>query len=311
MKERRLYGLLAFETLILLPLIFSQGPFPVSLPSVLAFPLDRLAWLMKALAQGGRAGNGLVVMAWLGLSSLPMIYGLNKPQMPWSEKAALVFLSLALVLGLYGMANPYAFLQAGPLLDEQYLTVIRAIFASGIWSALVLFTVLKLVTLFKAGDTGQLLTYLACVMYALCMILVALLIFPLTDLLSKLRPEDSLLQNAFYIIDYFCSVMANLLTLNIIFAILNLIRAFEAQDDQVLLILAEDLSEKSVFALVGSALIPALFNFLQILGMAKLTDVSTSLQVPLANMLFVLIALLFSRLILENKRLKDENELFI
>ena len=67
----------------------------------------------------------------------------------------------------------------------------------------------------------------------------------------------------------------------------------------------------SCAALACTAVATALVQVLQVCLLPSLTDVTALAQIPLLNIFFVLVILLLSRLLIENKQLKDDNSLFI
>ena len=55
----------------------------------------------------------------------------------------------------------------------------------------------------------------------------------------------------------------------------------------------------------------AAFNILQLLFMQTLRNINSLIQIPLVSLVFVLGALIFSRMVFSNKALKDENDSII
>ena len=55
----------------------------------------------------------------------------------------------------------------------------------------------------------------------------------------------------------------------------------------------------------------ALLYIAQILLLPQLSNVSTEVRLPITDLFFVLVILLLSRLLIENKQLRDDNSLFI
>lgn len=53
------------------------------------------------------------------------------------------------------------------------------------------------------------------------------------------------------------------------------------------------------------------FNVLQVLFLDSLSHVVTTMQIPVFSIAFTLFALLFTRIIVENRKLRDDNEIFI
>ena len=63
--------------------------------------------------------------------------------------------------------------------------------------------------------------------------------------------------------------------------------------------------------LIATAALSAGFNVLQVLFLDSLSHVVTTMQIPVFSIAFTLFALLFTRIVVENRDLRDDNELFI
>lgn len=64
-------------------------------------------------------------------------------------------------------------------------------------------------------------------------------------------------------------------------------------------------------ALAATVLANITFNILQLLFARKLMVINNSVQIPYLSIVFMLAALLLARFIAEDKKLKDENNMFI
>jgi hypothetical protein len=74
---------------------------------------------------------------------------------------------------------------------------------------------------------------------------------------------------------------------------------------------AGQISKLCAVALVAMVLANIGFNLLQLLFAKSLVVINSSVQIPVFSITFVLAALLFTRLVTENKQLKDDNDMFI
>lgn len=64
-------------------------------------------------------------------------------------------------------------------------------------------------------------------------------------------------------------------------------------------------------ALVVTTASPAVVNAAQLLFLPRLSQADTAVRFSLISIVFTLILLLLSRLLVENKRLREDNDLFI
>ena len=74
---------------------------------------------------------------------------------------------------------------------------------------------------------------------------------------------------------------------------------------------AERLTGMCCSTLIATAALSAGFNVLQVLFLDSLSHVVTTMQIPVFSIAFTLFALLFTRIVVENRDLRDDNELFI
>ena len=74
---------------------------------------------------------------------------------------------------------------------------------------------------------------------------------------------------------------------------------------------SEQLSRMCCVALGVTTALTAVFNVLQVVLMRSLTNVATQVEVPVVNIVFLAFVLLLSRLLVENKELREDNSLFI
>lgn len=311
MKHKKLYLVLGAEAVVIIALMFFKESFPAFFSSVLTFPFEQIALMLKYLSQTGRFGNAISVMLWSALSIIPAVYAINSKKVSSSERISLFIVSLALFIALAGMANPLNLARANLFLGAKHIKLFNAVLAASVRSSLLLFIVIRLLHLFKAGNTKQLLSYLKTLSYALCIVIVAAALLPVSDLMSNIVAEGTVVQYIFHVLKYSVKVIPYIMNIVVVIAVLNLIGAFEKEDTDRIIADAEGLSKKSAIALIVSTCVHPVYNLLQIVFMSKLKDVDTSVEVPLFSIFFVLLVLLFSRLIIENKRLKDENDLFV
>ena len=74
---------------------------------------------------------------------------------------------------------------------------------------------------------------------------------------------------------------------------------------------AGQMSRVCAAALVTTVLANIGFNLLQLIFAKSLAVINSSVQIPVFSITFVLAALLLTRLVTENKQLKDDNDMFI
>lgn len=314
MKRKTLITILICETALLSILVLLINRFPELFSSMLAFPFEQIALGLKALSQTGKAGNGLATALWVGISSLPLIPALrckgNKDAV--KEKIALYVLSCILLLSFYGMVNPTLFCPLIPEGENELLAVVKAVFSVSIWSIVVLYIVFRLIRLFRSGDKGHLLGYMRNLLQILCVIFLATAIISLeTDLAAAIASPQKALDRVMNLLRLFAAFVPYALDIAIIFSALDLLEIVATEEQNGIVPAAEKLGKICRMALGIATALTAVLNVFQIALMRWLSNVTAAVSIPITSIVFTCIVLLFSRLLAENKQLRDDNSLFI
>lgn len=312
MRRKTLITVLVCEGALLFILVLLTNRFPGIFSSVMAFPFEQIAIGIKALSQTGRVGNGLAAALWVGIASLPLIpvlrYRQNRAAV--MEKVSLYSLSCFLLLVLYGMINPHVFCSFIPEAGSEYLTVVKAIIGVSAWSVIVLCVVLRIIRMFRLGDKVSLLRYLRMILHILCLVFAAVAVISFGSGLTALDSQKAL-DNIFNIFRAVIVSMPYVFDVAIIISALSLFDIAITEDQSGIVSAAEKLSKICCAVLGITAALSAVFNVLQVIFMRRLTNVATTVEIPIISIMFVGVVLLLSRLLVENKQLRDDNSLFI
>lgn len=314
MKRKKLIIMLVCEAALLFILIMLTNRFPELFSSMFAFPFEQVATGLKGLSQLGRAGNGLATALWVGISLLPSIPALHciQNKAAIKERITLISLSCVLLFALYGMINPQVFCSFIPEAKNEYLTIVKSIMGVSVWSVIVLYVVLRLIRMFQSGDKVSLLKYLHLLLHVLCLLFTAAaVIYFGNGLTSSSGASKKALDNIIHILSLIVVSVPYVLDIAIIISTLDLFDIVMTEDQNGIFNAAERLSKICCIALGITTALTAVFNILQIILMRWLSNVATKVNIPIGSIVFVGIVLLLSRLLVENKRLRDDNSLFI
>ena len=313
MKRKTLVLLLIATAILIGALTLVTKLYPNVLSSVLAFPLEPLVLGLKAVAKTGPAGNGLAVAVIAALVLIPAVIALRmrgNDKIP--EAVSLLALAGIILFAVYGAWNPAAFQNKIVKDAMEDSNALLMVFSLAVWTMFVLFIVLRLIRLFRTGHREQLHRYLRLLLFILCAVIAAgiaaTLVSGVISLVKGLpTPEDA----ALLVAKAIASLAVSLLELIVCFRMLDMLDIVAADEQEKLPEAASRLSRVSCAALAGIALSAALLHIIQILLLPSLTDVKSILDIPLLQIVFVLVILLLSRLLIENKELKDDNSMFI
>ena len=314
MKRKSLIMILIIETVLLTVLVLLTKRLPDMFSSIAAFPFEQAADGLKALSGGGKLGSGLAAAVWIGLSAVPAIVALRTKRAPetlW-ERIALFALSGVLLLTLYGMVNPGLFRSPETAAIPNSEKTIKAVFGVSAWAFIILYLVLRLIRLFRTGEKAQLLRYLRGILGVLCVFFTGIgEISSVKGVFTLTEVPEGILDKGLYVLRLIASLVPYALDILVTVRALDLLDAAGTEDQEGLPEASERLSRIAGLSLGVTVALPALVDLIQILAMKRLTDVSITADLPLTSIFFVVMVLLFSRLLTENKRLRDESSLFI
>jgi len=314
MKQKSLVILLGCESVMLTALAILTNFFPTIFSSIPAFPFEQIAEGLRLLSQIGSIGNGLAIALWVGVSLIPTILALKigRNKETAKERIALFLLSAVMMLALYGMVNPGLFCPT--LLDGQkeFIPVIKATLGITIWSVVVLYVIFRLLRMFIGGDTNKLMQYLKVLLYILCIFFTAIIFTVcISELIVYQKDAQEVLAVVFSVIRFLVLSVPYVFDVVITISAIALLDVALSKEQSGIVESAAKLSQRCCIALGITAASTTVFNILQIVIMRHLPNITVNVDVPIVSIAFTLIVLLVSRLLIENKRLRDDNDLFI
>lgn len=314
MNRKKLLIFLAAEAAVLLALVFAAGNWPEIFSSLFAFPFEQLGAALGALSLRGSFGNGLALAVWGGVSLAPLAFALGHVgdrTRRW-ENLSLAVLSLARLAVLRLMARPGSLAAQVPLLGELGAGVIKGAMGCALYSLLALWLILRLLRLFRGGDTARLLEYMRRLLYVLCGLFAGLIALGSgAELAAALKEVQRPLDYFISVLGFLVSALPYVLDISVTISGVSLLERLQAGDREQAENAADKLSRLCCAALGAGAASAAGFNILQLLLLQKLSHISVNVELPVLSLAFVLGALLLARLIGENRRLRDDNELII
>lgn len=315
MKRYGFRIVLLLEALCCVAFCLFGDAIPNIFTTIIAFPLEQIAYGLRYLSLSGRTGNMVAIILYVILSLIPLLFLLRKKR-HW-EDLFLVLLSAHLFLSLYCMINPGLIGQHMIVtLGEQFE---KTLLGSMFYSFLAAYLILRLIRSFSVADRPQLVWYLHILLCAFCFVLIYAVF---SDGLSGLLYSFEVLRegntgnehllgasHVFLTLRYLIDALPYLLDILIVFAIQSFLRAEQNAEEAILA--ANRLSKLCCTSLVLIVVSTAVYHLAQLLFLKQLHQSSVTVELPLFSLLFILAVLLVTQYIKENKELKDDNDLFI
>ncbi len=322
MKRKVFLGFLIAEAAICVLLVFLKISVESSLPVMMAFPFQQIGAGLRALSLSSGFGNALAIALYALVSVLPIgvLLRIRQKRTLQAEDSLLVFLSAALFYVLYQMINPSNLLNLPG--SSASLAIGKAILGSLLYSLLIGYIMLRVLRLFYAGTLQKLEHYIAVMLGVISagFIIMAFgvslhsLVSSIASLQAGNMGNEQLLglSYVFLGLQYLVNALPHILSTAIVFAALRLLAALQTQRYSTESVqAAQRLSRLCAIALAVTVLTNILFNLLQTLFSKSLMVVNQTVQIPVVSLLFVLVTLLLTRILMESKQLKEENEQFI
>lgn len=316
MKRKLFCVFLGLEALLCAALSVSSVSFSAYFSAAAAFPFEQTAAALRALAQNGRLGSGAAwaMLALIGLALLlPMLRTAKWSERPL-ESILNVLLALCTVLAIRSMADTERLTGTHwHFIEEISPGIINAALGIAVWSLAAAWLVARLLRLFRQGDMRTLMGYAEKMLAALCVLFVgaAMLTCP-GELAGALRERQSGADVLFALLSFAVNVLPYVLNTLISLSALRLLGGYRAvRQGEEAVAAAGRLSRLCCLSLLLVSLSTAGLDILQLAMLKWLSNVDVTLNIPVTSLAFTLAVLLLSRLIAENKRLADDNDLFI
>lgn len=322
MKRKVFISILAIEALLCVILRILQASFSGVFSAVMAFPFEQIGLGLRVLSLSGGIGNAVAIMIYFALCLLPVAILLITPKKRElrAEDGLLGLLSLALFAVLYLMINPGAI---GTMMAGLVGHAIgKAALGVMVYSVLCGYFVLRVLRLFSVGGTDKLVRYMSVMLHLLNILFVYVifvvcfdgLLNSIAELQAGNAGNEQLLgaSYVFLAVQFIVDALPYVLNVFVVFAALQLLRAMQTDRYSIETVGAtEQMSRLCTVGLGTMVLTNIGFNLLQLLLVKSLLVVNNTVQIPIFSISFVLAALLLTRLVAENKQLKDDNDMFV
>jgi len=328
MRLKILAGVLGAEALLCILLFSLQSSFAGVFTAVMAFPFEQIGFGLRVLSLSGDFGNAVSIVIYIVIGLLPAagFLFMSIKRKARIEDGLLVLLSVVLFAVLYLMINP-------SIIDvfmggTAGRSVGKAAYGGIVYSVLCGYFILKILRIVSAGGTEKLIRYMS-VMLGLLSIIFVYMIFgilygSLLDSIAVVKTGNtgSIINSInvyptgflyiFLILQFIADALPYALNILIIFAGIQLLEEMQVNRYSTETVTAaKRVSRLCTKALAAIILVNIGFNLIPLILAAPLRIIHVSVQIPVFPITFVLAALLLTKLVAENKELKDDNDMFI
>ncbi len=324
MKRKLLYILLVLEAALCVAFNLAETSSGGAFSAAMAFPFEQIAVGLRMLSLTGKLGNSLALALYAAFCFLPLLFlftARNKREL-YKEDVLLGLLSATLFVSLYLMINTAYIGNMFGGLGDAGLTIGKAVLGGTLWSILCAYLILRVLRLSFESGTERLQGYVSAGLLILCFLFVwAVFDVCFKEMLnsfSTLHAGNTVSEGGlgttyvFLILRFFVDAIPYILDAVTVFLALDLLAAMRAdkysEQTETLALRLSHWCGNALSAVVVSAV---LLNLLQLIFARALRIIDSELSIPVISVLFVLASLLFARLVSENRRLKDDNDLFI
>ena len=290
--------------------------------SIICFPFEQIGIGLRWLSLQGGLQNMIALAIYFIISLsplLPLLLRLKKKTAK-AEDGLFALLSLLLFYVIYMMINPALI----PLPQAVGLggTMAKALLCSAIYSVIVTYFVLTAIRLFFTSETAKLHNYMVALLSATAMLFTfSVFGVGLNETLTQISSikaanignESGLAPtNLFVAIKFAIDSMASVVSVLVIYSSITFINQLSADPySEHTALASEKLLGICKNGLIVTVCSSTAFNLLQLLFMGILRNINTAIEIPLFSILFVLGALILSKMVMANKRLKDDNDSII
>lgn len=316
MKRKALLVLLGVEGALCLVLYGARAASAAWLTTVLAFPFEQAGLMLRWLSLSGTGGNAAAIVLYVLLSLLPVLTLLPalRRRRPLPEDGVLGMVSLLLFGVLYLMVNPS---QLERWLGGAGTRMGKALLGGTVYALLCAYLVFRLLRLLFSADAPGLRRCGTALLWALALILVyaafGACFGSFLEQLQEVREGNTGgglgWTYVFLALGLLVEAIPYVLDVWALLAALDLLAA--ERYSEAMAGAADRLARRCAVSLAVTVGCNGIFNLAQLLWARSLRTVSGFVTLPVQSMVLVLAALLLARLLRENKRLKEDNDLFV
>ena len=321
MNSRKMYIALGIFAVLCAVSPVLQGAEAGTFALIMGFPFQLIAMGLRALSLSGDLGNAVSIVLYVVICLIPGVTALWILRKKLKKEDWLIAVFTAMMFAaVYYMINP-ALLSGN--YGSEFNPLLRAMLGGCCWCIVVCWLILKLIRRAAASDRMGVQK-----LFRICLGLIAFFFVAaafagaagqfeaewtsLKNGNTALAGKELILTAVFLGIKAIISALPYALDAVIAVKGMELLGAMDIDPYSVQTAEAgETLSRLAILSLKLTLIFSLAFNLLQMVFIRRLLVLEIELVLPLVSIAFMLAAVFLSRLIRENKSLKDDNDMFI
>lgn len=281
-----------------------------------SFPFSLIGRCLSVLSGAGSVGNGFAYALLAVISFAPLIPVLKtyKNREKRFRNFLLVLMCPLIAIVLLVFSNPAFLLALMPVTPQDLALNVKAVFGAAVWSGAVSVILIEFVGRIRKSDSARLLKLTKNAAIVVSFFLVGVIsVFEFGEFCSKINMGIGLAEGYISVLHLIKNSVHYILDIAVIFSVVSLVDSIiENKNSDEISFFAHRLSKRCITSLAVIITVSFLYNFIQImLSPVVFSDIFVKIDIPVFSICFVLLILIISKLVTENKKLKEDNDLFI
>lgn len=282
-----------------------------------SFPFAIIGKITALTAEAGIIGSGISLCIISLICALPLIPVLktykNKSCFLRNAVLCLMIPLLAVVFAVF--CNNSFIYTLMPELTSDLADNVKSVFGAAVWSGIVTVLLSELIRKISCADGRKLLILTKLISHIIAVIFVIIIsVFEVNTLYENLTNTNPGLADGYVsILSFIKEALQYILDIAVISSAIRLMDGvLENKPSDEIEYLSKRLSKRCTVALSVMLTVSFISNFIQIiLSPVVFSNIFVEVDIPIFSIGFVLIILIVSLLVTENKKLKEDNDLFI
>ncbi len=332
MRRKTLLMFLCLEAIVCVIVGIWGGDLAISYRTIAAFPFEPIGQGLRFLSESGVLGNVLAITLYIVICLAPILYSFltTTRRIPPPEDALLVLLSILSFVFLYRFVNPASIPSVLPAMFGNVFG--KALMGQMIYSVMLTYILLKFLRHTYTSDRKILQKYLVIFLGALAILFVYQAAGnDFSQFTDGLRNQSStpnfldvsltvnqsssvngLLSVVISFVGLLVRSVSSLSSVIIIFSVLELLENLEkGRYSEETVRMAQYMSNLCGVLLAITILSSLVYNLLQYLLANHLQNLTMNMDIPLLPIIFLLAILFATQLLRDNRKLQEDNSLFI